>query len=119
VSGQRVVVLVRGERVTIELDRETFGRVCAAVDAAKAARRSALGRAVRAYLRRNPDATANEVAAAVYGRREEILRAVRTARAAEAASDTGPAASADERPVPKPGTGNSAAALSAEEEASA
>jgi hypothetical protein len=102
----RVIVLVRGERVEVELDQETFGRVCAAVEAAKEARRSALGRAVRAYLRRNPEATANEVADAVYGRRQEILRAVRAARAAGAASATRSVAGGDERPVPEPGTGS-------------
>lgn len=71
-----------GEPVSIELALEV---VAAAVlerplSERSAARRAELWADVADYLARNPSATANAVAGAVDGRRQDVLRAVRVLR---------------------------------------
>jgi len=104
-SRFRVLVLFRGERVEVEVDEATFGRVVDQVEAAKAAKRLALERGVMEFLLEHPQASANQVERNVTGQREEILRLVKAARAAGMTSDPTATLVGGKRPVSGPGTG--------------
>lgn len=82
--SRRVVVLVDGVRVPLTADTVAALRVVLDNLGERSKRDAAadLERGVRDYLGEHPDASANEVVAALRQRRRDVLRAVLAARGA-------------------------------------
>jgi hypothetical protein len=75
-----VALVVGGIRVEIELDAGARALIAEAVAKAKLAKERERRRAVAAFIRANPGASANAVHRALGGNRQETLRAVRDVR---------------------------------------
>lgn len=73
-------LLVAGERIPMLFEGDAAVRILKALTAGEDTRRRQLIRAVRGYLEAHPDATANEIARVLGGRRAETLAVVRLVR---------------------------------------